>query len=272
MRDYHPKHSVPPKTQIKPKTENKRSRGKLVLVLIKAILTLSVLSLIGYCFTFLPSYLTKPIKPQFISISGNQVLTTEAILDFLPLYKNTRWFDLDTFELSSFLTKHSWIEKANVHRRPDLGIDIHITEVSPVAFLKARDELYLVSRDLQLLSFERSGIGRDLPVIVNDAFKSTVPGDYLPNQIYHKAIRLINLLKNNPTLPLGAVSEINVSDPLNIILVVMPNAVRIKLGSDNFEEKLLNLGNAIDQLANEGANLRYIDLRYKSAVVFRRKV
>ncbi len=272
MKDYNPNHKNLSKTQVKQKTEIGRSKGKLLFISMKSILTLIILSLVVYCFSFVPAYLTKPIKPQFINISGNRVLTSEAVLDYLPIYKNTRWFDLDTFELSRLLTEHSWIEKANVHRRPNLGIDIKIVEVNPVAFLKAGDELYLVSNDLQLLSFEKSGVGRNLPVIVNDSFESTAPGDYLPLQTYRKAINLIKLLKNNPTIPLQSVSEINITDPLNMVLVLMPNAVRLKLGSDGFEEKLLNLGKATDKLINEGSNIRYIDLRYKKAVVFRRKI
>ena len=59
---------------------------------------------------------------------------------------------------------------------------------------------------------------------------------------------------------------------MNIELVTIPDAIRIKLGADHFRQKLINLQEALPTLAKEKGNIRYIDLRYERAVVFRRRV
>jgi cell division septal protein FtsQ len=108
-------------------------------------------------------------------------------------------------------------------------------------------------------------------VIVDSTAARIKPGDVLPKALLAKPFELITLLKDNPTLPLKAVSEIDISDPLNIQLVTIPNAIRIKLGVSGFADKLVNLQHALPRLNKEKNNLRYIDLRYKHSVVFRRR-
>ncbi len=272
MKDFNPNQTKKVIPKSKPKSGIKTSTLKPLVYLVRSLLTISVIMLLIYGISFLPSYLKQPIKPQYISVSGNNLLSTETILNYLPIYKNTRWIDIDSFEFSHYLSSHPWIEKAQIQRKANMGLDINIVEVSPIAYLKSKNRLFLLSRNYRLLNLERSGKGWDLPVIVNNELEKLKPGDILPKTTLSKAFELVELLENHPILPLNAVSEIDITDPLNIQLVVMPNSVRIKLGSSNYNGKLLNLQDVMQVLEGEGANIRYIDLRYKRAVVFRRKV
>ncbi len=241
-------------------------------ILLKGIITLSTLLIIGYCLVKIPPYFSHPINPTKITIKGNEILTPDMLLKQMRIKAFTPWMDIDPYELSLKLIKHPWIDEASVHRNIDLGLSITIKERTPVAYLKTGNGLFLLGSDNLVLSFVKSGEQWNLPVIVDNKIKSINPGDILPKNQLKKVDELMQLLETSKVLPIDTVSEINITDPLNIVLITIPYAIPIKMGSENFRQKLENLKHALPTLLDENRNIRFVDLRYSSAVVFRRKI
>lgn len=254
---------------VKPK---KRNPARLLTNLIKSFVILTTIGLVIFSIAQIPDFFNFNIKLDQITIKGNQILTSQSILNWLELNSEIEWLDLDPFETTKRLVAHPWIEKAIVNRGVNQQMEIQIVETTPRFFLNTGKKIYLLNNEFEVLSLLQSGNGWDLPVIVDKTIPHVNTGDKLSASRFRKAIEIVKILDRNPTLPITLVSEIDITDRLNIELVTLPGGTRIKLGANGFIIKLANLAKVIPVLSKEGSNIRYIDLRYKNAVVYRRKV
>jgi len=199
--------------------------------------------------------------PDTLNIHGNRILSKDTIRQYLNLTEGQSWFSLDPYFLSLQLRKQPWVGKALVHRSLPLTIDVHITEKVPVAFLKTADELFLLGDDYLVLEMFQSSGPWDLPIIVDRNLKDVNPGDKLQPTKLKRAYHLMDLLKENKILPLGAISEIIISDPFNIKLVTSPDGIRVIFGFENFERKLASLSHVLLEISKSRDKIQYIDLR-----------
>ncbi len=269
MKDF----SRSPKTEIRPSKqlpEKKESRYTF-MSLIYGISILGGLFIIFLTCLQIPEYLAETIDKSNIRIQGNKLLSEESILDFLAVDAQKSWYSLDPFDLSARLKQQSWIDLAMVHRNPGRGLNIKITERQPIAYLKSSNQLFLLGSDFLVLNTISSSGKLDLPIIVDHNLKGIKAGDLIQKANLTRPFQLIELLKKNKTLPLDAISEIIITDPLNIKVVTIPEGIVVKFGYQGFEQKLANLHYALPHLNREGKRIKYIDLRQERGVVFKRK-
>ena len=270
MKDYALTASNPSQ---KPRKKQGKRRPLLgILLLLKAVVSISAVSLIIFCVAVIPDYLSKPIDPTKIAVKGNKILDADSLLERLKLKINSPWNEIDPFELSVLLSKHPWISHASVHKTINRGLSIAIKERVPIAYLKIRNDMYLLGDDNRVLSLITSGGNWDLYTIVNDSLTDTKPGDFIPKFQLSKVKELVEIIRHDNVLKIDFISEIDISDPFNIVLTTIPHGIKIKMGTEGFKKKLINLKNALPVLTREQNNLRFIDLRYSQSVVFRRKV
>lgn len=244
-------------SQAKP-PKKKRARNDLPFILRYFFLFCAVFLLLKVVY-HLPAYLLSP--PDTLNIHGNRILSEETIRSYLNLTPEQSWFSLDPYRSSVQLRKHPWIEKALVHRSPPLAIDVHVVERVPVAYLKTADNLFLMGADYLVLKLFQSAGSWDLPIIVNRDLTHVMPGDKLQPRNLKRVFALMTLLKENKTLPLSAVSEINITDPFNIVLVTSPDGIKIKIGFEDFERKLAALSQLLSEISKKRERIEYIDLR-----------
>ncbi len=258
------------KTETRSSLADKKKPGLKLSLLISNFFLIGGVVLIGIVCISIPKFLFSP--PENLTIYGNDILTRETIINNLNIGQDESWSSLDPYILSLRLKEHPWIENVVVHRSIPLGIDVHITERVPIAYLKTKNDLFLLGKDYLVLKTLASTKVWDLPIIVDANLKDIKAGDTLSRTPLSKAFSLIELLKNNMVLPLNAVSEIIITDPFNYQLVTIPKGVRIKLGYRDFEKKLVRLGYAMPKIASWNNNVRYLDLRYSSGVVVKKKI
>jgi len=245
-----------------------RTRNLLVL-LAKSVIVLGGIGVIVLILLEIPSYLFSPVRS--INIQGNKVLSDEIIIDYLEINKKHSWISLDPYILSLNLKQNPWIEKAIVHREFPLRLDIHITERQPIAYLKTRDNLFLMAREFLVLETLPSIKVWNLPVIVNLELEQVEVGDVVEGAALKKAIDLIDILKDCIPLPLEAVSEIIVTNPFNIELITIPHGIKVKLGFQDFKKKLASLTYVLPQIEWQRKNIKYLDLRTIQGVVMKKK-
>jgi len=216
-----------------------------------------------------PSFLISPVRS--IGIRGNEILTEERIIEYLNIDKEHSWIGLDPYQLSLNLKKSHWIDKAIVHRSFPLKLDVRVTERQPIAYLKTRDNLFLMAREYLVLENMPSVKVWNLPVIVNLELQQIEVGDMVEGAALKKAVELIDILSNNKVLPLDAVSEIIVTNPFNIELITIPYGIKIKLGFQDFEKKLAGLNHVLPKIEWQRQNIKYLDLRTVQSVVMKKR-
>ena len=231
--------------------------------------TLAILGFIVFILLQIPHHVSSSLKS--IRIHGNTLIDKTTIAKNLGIYEGQSWFSIDPYEISTRLTKLPWIEKAIVKRNLGLGLDIYISERKPVAYLKVRDQLAMICQDYWVLERIDRKMVWNLPVIVYNSIDTLIFGQHLKAYDLDGAFWLMELLQTTTVLPLDAVSEIIADDPLNIELITIPDGIKVKLGFENFREKLRNLALASFKINEMRHKISTIDLRNKSGVVITHK-
>ena len=246
-----------------------KDERRIVPAFVKAIVVLCGFMLVLVTAINIPVHLFSPVRE--VRIHGNDVLSEEKIIKYLSIEKKHAWLALDPYVLSLNLRRNPWIVKAMVHRRFPLGLDIHITENKPIAYLKTKDNLYLLGEGFLVLETMPSKRVWNLPVIVNFELEQTEVGDIIGDSTLHKAADLIDILVDCKILPLTAVSEIIVTNPFNIELITIPYGIKIKLGYQDFKRKLNSLYHVLPKIEWQRQNIEYLDLRTIQGVVMKKK-
>lgn len=145
----------------------------------------------------------------------------------------------------------------------------------PLLILK-RDLYYVFDADgVAISGLSSSGIF-DLPVVLgleNQLPRVKVGVEY-SSPLLHKALLLARVLKShapeiNASMPQDLkikVTKIDVSDPGNL-LFILGDAVQVKVGDKNFEERLIFLPSILRSVGTDLLNIKYIDLRPREPVV-----
>lgn len=236
---------------------------------IRAFFMIGIIFLLAVIIYRLPPFFKAP--PQSLVINGIDTLDQDTIVRYLEMKKDTRWIDLDPYQLSLNLKRHPWIDKAVVHRTFPLSIRVDITERVPIAQLRTANEMVLLGKDYMVLKSVPRDRHWDLPIIVNRRLQNLEDGDIIQRSQLGKAFQLIEILRGHPVLNLDSVSEIDVTDPYNIELITIPYGIEVKLGFDQFERKLATLYRILPDLTEIKDNIRYIDLRYVRGGVVKKK-
>jgi len=80
------------------------------------------------------------------------------------------------------------------------------------------------------------------------------------------AIELIKQIKTIRPLNLLKIKELNVED-LRYVTFLIAEDLEVRIGQEEIKDKLQILSNLINQLKNDLANIKYIDLRFKEPTV-----
>ena len=214
----------------------------------------------------IPKYIYQPINK--IEIKGNHLISDKTILDLLNL--NQSWINLDPFLLTLRLKELVWIEHATVNRTVPLGVTIHIVEKVPLAILRTKDQLLLLGNDLHILPYIENNHSWNLPIIVHPKLDRIKVGEKINDVAIRRVIHLMELLESSEALTLSSVSEIYLEEPLNIQLVTIPDGIRIKMGYDKFEDKLLYLAASLPKIKSIRNEIEYIDLRSNRGTVVKK--
>jgi len=264
MKDFNDRVS-----QIKPPVSRTLTTGKWLARSGNWVIILIVGALVLYILSQIPTRVFGPLET--VQIHGNELVSKQTIAAHLGLSDAQSWFDIDPYQLSINLKQLSWIKSVDVRKNFWRGIDVYVTEQRPVAFLRFQGKILLLCKDGLVLDFIKGKTSWNLPVIVNDNLTVIEPGYTILPGLLNGAFQLIELLKNHAVLPLASVSEINVTDPLNIQLVTIPDALTVNLGFDNFDQKLKRLGMASSVIESYKNTTRVVDLRHYEGVVLVKK-
>ena len=255
-------------TQIQKNDNNKSENIISIFVVVRNILAFIGVLILFYVSFQIPNYIYQPINK--IEINGNHLISDQTILELLDLDRKQSWFELDPFLLTLRLKELKWIEHATVQKTIPLSVTIQIVEKNPLAVLRTEEQLLLLGKDLHILPYIENNHSWDLPIIVYEKLGLLKVGEKINNVAVHQAIRLMELLESSDALPLSSVSEIHLEEPLNILLVTIPDGIRIKMGYDKYEKKLYRLAASLPIINSTRKEIEYIDLRSNRGTVIKK--
>ena len=210
------------------------------------------------------------LRPEQIELTGNHVVTREAVLKQFVEDRNRSVLRMSLDLRRSQLEQIPWIESATVERILPNRIRIELTERTPIAFVRNGDEVALIDPHGVILDRPRdadfqfpivSGVSEDLP---RDQREKRI-------ELYQEFMKDIELVRGGSS---QSVSEVDLSVPRDMRVVMTglasptdPQAVTVHFGSGDFSGKYKMLVDNFAQWQAHTGHVQSIDLQYARQVV-----
>ena len=210
------------------------------------------------------------LRPEQIELTGNHVVTREAVLKQFVEDRNRSVLRMSLDLRRSQLEQIPWIESATVERILPNRIRIELTERTPIAFVRNGDEVALIDPHGVILDRPRdadfqfpivSGVSEDLP---RDQREKRI-------ELYQEFMKDIELVRGGSS---ENVSEVDLSVPRDVRVVMTglasptdPQAVTVHFGSGDFSGKYKMLVDNFAQWQAHTGHVQSIDLQYARQVV-----
>ncbi len=183
---------------------------------------------------------------------------------------------MDLYQVRDRLEREPWVERAEVRRVLPSEIVIQVRERVPAVIFELNGELMLADRTGILLDRYDSKYGKlDVPVFKGLAGND--PADYRTHQKENSARIVLgqNMLRE---LEAGSpafvrnISEVDLSDPADVKLLLVDDTAEILLGDRDFLKRFQRLMSNLAQyreLQAQYQEIASVDLRYEGQIIYR---
>jgi cell division protein FtsQ len=228
------------------------------------LLTLLVYSSVSWC-----NYI-ELFNLTDIEITGNSILSDEAIIKLAEIRPDTSINNIDLSEIQKKIEQNPYIKAAAVSREFPNKLEIRINERIPICYLSHK-ELLLLDAEGIILPPIQTTVATNLPVISGFEKDSLLyqPGSKVPNPEIMAIVKTVHsTLLNTPDL-FSEISEIHYWNSENYILYTIKNGTPIFLGNRNLSEQFNILANFQNRLKGkrELSDYQYLDLRWEKQIV-----
>jgi cell division protein FtsQ len=201
-----------------------------------------------------------------ITVRGNHRLSNGEVMALITGLRGRSILAVDLDEWRHVLLNSPWVADASLRRTLPSTVDIVILERTPLGIGRINGVLYLVDeRGVVIDEYGPSYADLDLPII--DGL-SAVPGD--ESSDLHRALlvrRLLDALRVRNMA--GQISQIDVSDSRNAIVLLEGDPTLLRLGNERFAERLQSYFELAPALREQVPAIDYVDLRFDERVYVR---
>jgi len=210
------------------------------------------------------------LKPDQIELSGNHIVSREAVLQQFVHDHNRSVLRIALDTRRGQIEQIPWVESASVQRILPNRIRVELTERTPVAFARNGNELALIDAHGVILERPR---GEDLRFPIVSGVSEDVPRDQREKrmQVYQEFTKGIDLVRAGSS---EGLSELDLSNPKDLRVVMIglsgptdTQAVTIHFGAGEFTGKYKMLVDNFSQWQANTGRVQSIDLQYMRQVV-----
>jgi cell division protein FtsQ len=208
-------------------------------------------------------------SPRFavgtVEVRGADRVEPERVRAAAGIVPGTNIFRIDPAVIAARVQGLPGIRRVDVVRELPNRVTVLVEERRPFTLVSA-GRLHWVDEDGRWLGVEDRAVTPPVPVI------SGLPEDELaglrsePGPRARAALALIRALLRAGSPLAGAVSEIDMSGREGPVLYTV-DGIEVRLGGEDWEERLARLEGVLAQLAQDGAEVKSIDLRFRDQVV-----
>jgi cell division protein FtsQ len=201
-----------------------------------------------------------------VTVRGNTRLATGEVLALVDGLKGRNLLSTGLQEWRRRLLASSWVQNATLRRLLPGTIEITVVERRPIGIGRIGGELFLVDDGGTVIDeYGPRYADFDLPVI--DGIAGAAAGDAAESDRRRAALaaRLFEALRAEPALA-RRVSQVDVSDPRNAVVVLDKDTVLVRLGDGEFVERLQKYIEIAPALRERVPDMEYVDLRFGERV------
>ena len=210
------------------------------------------------------------LKPEQIELTGNHVVTREAVLRPFAQDRNRSVLQIPLDQRRSQLEQIPWVESATVHRILPNRIRVELIERTPVAFARNGNEVELIDPHGVILDRPQD-MDFQFPVVTGVSDDMSRDQREKRMQLFQEFMKGIELVRGGAS---QAVSEVDLSIPKDLHAVLTglagpsdTQAVTVHFGSSDFSGKFKMLVDNFSQWQAHTGRVQSIDLQYTRQVV-----
>ena len=204
-----------------------------------------------------------------VVVRGNERLATGEVLALVDGLRGQSLVALDLQEWRRTLQKSPWVDDVALRRLLPSTIEIVVTERQPMGIGRVGRELYLVdARGVIIDEYGPNYAEFDLPIIDGLAAVPGAGGPVIDEGRAVLASRLLNAVHARKDFA-RRISQIDVSNKRDAVVVLEGETALIRLGDENFVERLQAYVDLAPALHERIPAIEYVDLRFDGRVYVR---
>jgi cell division protein FtsQ len=210
-------------------------------------------------------------SPRFavtqIEVSGHSRLSRDTVIAASGLMPGENLFGLDARRAAAAIEALPEVRRAEVVRHFPDRVVVHVDERRPFTLVHA-GHLHWVDEHGVPAGVESRAVAIPVPVISGLSPDELAAASRWPSERVTAGLALIRLLLRSGGHLVAQISEVDVSRPEGPVLFTV-DGVEVRLGRDDWENRLLRLGAVLAQVASSGEPVSSIDLRFRDLVVLK---
>jgi cell division protein FtsQ len=201
-----------------------------------------------------------------ITVSGNARLSRGEVLALLDGLRGRNMVTVDLAAWREQLMASPWVSDAAMRRILPGTVEVFIAEREPIGIGRLGQSLYLVDRRGGVIDeYGPNYSDLDLPIIDGLADGSRESGLLIDDARAALAARLLASLQARPELA-SRVSQVDVTDPRDAVLILEGDTVLVRVGDDQFVERLQTYLDLVPALRERVPEIDYVDVRFDERV------
>lgn len=199
-----------------------------------------------------------------INVRGNHRLSKGEVLAMLQSLRGRSVLAVDLAEWRQTLMGSPWVADASLRRTLPSTVDVVILERAPLGIGRINGSLYLVDdRGAVIDEYGPNYADLDLPII------DGLSGSEQTLDVYRAMLarRLLDALRARNLQ--GQISQIDVSDSRNAVVLLDGDPTLVRLGNERFVERLQSYHDLAPALRERVPAIDYVDLRFDERVYVR---
>lgn len=209
------------------------------------------------------------LQVRRVVVRGNLRLSTGEIHALVDGLTGSNILTADLRAYRRRLLDSPWVERVAMRRVLPATVEVFVSERRPIGVSRLRGQLYLVDRHGTLIDeFGPQYADLDLPIIDGLVRAPGTGGSTIDEGRAALAARVIDALTGHSELA-ARVSQIDVSDAHNAIVLLDDDAALLQVGEERFVERLQHYLDIAPALRNSVQEMDYVDLRFGERVYVR---
>jgi cell division septal protein FtsQ len=199
-----------------------------------------------------------------IKVSGNKLLSEEQYISLITSEESNKEISLNYIKTK--LESHPYVLNADVLLNSINVLEISIEEKQLYSIIIKNSEPYFVTNDFELIKIFPFTNSPALPLIVmNENLNSSI----VKNEQIIVAFKVIDTLRELNQELLERLTEINLSDKKNLVLLFKNINAPVLMNKTNIVKELVSLSELmnLDNSIFLDSNTRYIDLRFNNQII-----
>jgi cell division protein FtsQ len=204
-----------------------------------------------------------------IAVRGNERLSTGEVLVLLEGLRGQHVLAVRLDEWQRRVLSSPWVGQATLRRVLPSTVEVAIRERQPMAIGRLGRDLYLIDAEGRVIDeYGPIYVQFDLPIVDGLGGAQTGGEEAVDEDRVELARRLLGSIERAPAL-MRRVSQIDVSNTRDAVVLLADDTTRVHLGDDQFAERLQSYVDLAAALHQRVGPMEYVDVRFDSHIYVR---